>query len=149
MFWYYSRYQRTPFRKCVCEIRRNKMLELYNASLKKWLWEKAITVPDIEHDEANDIVVQGKSSLLWQLRNESDQSSQSLEDWNCIFSCKLLHEVFEEQVAVLDQASPDHLSSKKLVGMWYFCMGNRWHIRMTEQVFKVLGKLDERIIFGV
>ena len=82
--------------------------------LKGWSrWEKAVSLPDIEHDEANDIVVQSKSSLLWQLGNESDQSSQSLENWNCIFSRQLLHEVFEEQVAVLNQASPDHLSSKK------------------------------------
>ena len=31
----------------------------------------------------------------------------------------------------------------------YFHMGIRWHIWITEQVLKVLGKLDERMIPGV
>ena len=66
-------------------------------------------MPDVKHDEPDDIVVQRKGRLLRQLRDESDQGPEGLEDVDCAFSRQLLHEVLEEQVAVLNKASPDHL----------------------------------------
>ena len=72
-------------------------------------------MPDVKHDEPDDIVVQRKGRLLRQLRDESDQGPEGLEDVDCAFSRQLLHEVLEEQVAVLNKASPDHLKKVWLI----------------------------------
>ena len=66
-------------------------------------------VPDIEHDVANDVVVEGEGGLLRQLRDEADQGAQDLEGHRGVVTGQLLHEVLQEQVAILHKAEPDHL----------------------------------------
>ena len=66
-------------------------------------------VPDVEHDVANDVVVEGEGGLLRQLRDEADQGAQDLEGHRGVVTGQLLHEVLQEQVAILHKAGPDHL----------------------------------------
>ena len=66
-------------------------------------------VAHVEHDVADDVVVEGEGGLLRQLGDEADEGAQHLERLRRVVARQLLHEELEEEVAVLDEALPDHL----------------------------------------
>ena len=67
--------------------------------------------PHVEHDVADEVIVEREGRLVGQLRDESDQVPDDLEHVVLVLSGQLLHEELEEEVAVLCEEGPDDLVS--------------------------------------
>ena len=66
-------------------------------------------VAHVEHDVADDVVVEREGGLRRQLGDEADERAEDLEHLLGVVPGELLHEVLEEEVRVLDEAGPDDL----------------------------------------
>ena len=64
---------------------------------------------NVEHNVANNVIVQAKGCLLWKFGQKANKLSNDLKGFHGFVSRQLLHKVFEKQIAVFYQARPNNL----------------------------------------